>query len=737
MKRIAVVTLLAACGGGAKVAAPPATPVVEAKEPAKEAPAPDPWAGKTDLIQAPPPAKAASLNLPPVERFTLPNGLKVLVVASKDLPLVRLDLAVGAGNEDEVRGKRVLADYAAAMLTKGTQKHSADQIASTMDFIGGHLDANADLEATHITCDALAKDLATCLTLLPEVVTTPTFPQEEMKRVSDQLISQLRQIRDQPPALGHEHLANLLWGDENVRGFPNTAEGVQSISRKDLQAWHQTQFVPSNAILAVAGDVDVKQLKADLTRGFAAWKSKKKAPEKTYAEPKLSGMKVRLVDNPELTSSTIIVGHLGIAHGDRDYLPVAVMNYTLGAGQFSSRLVEVVRVKGGKTYHASSDFERFRRRGEFAAETATRNAEVVATLQLVLGEITRMHDEGPSAEEVASAKAYLAGAYALRFQGASDVVRALVTAELHGLPETFVRDYPVKVDAVTVEDAKAAAKAHLDPKNLMVVIVGKADEVGPQLEKAGIAFDRVGYTEPVSPLDRRSKKEQATAPLDPAKAAAGKKLLDAALAAKGGAAKLGAVKDLVSTGKVKLSLGGRSLEGDWARAVVPPDRMYVVVGIAELGKIKMVIGPDNVFQALNNNNVHDLPKEMADQMREGMWRDHDLILLRHLESGTQVQLADKTTVGDKAYDTVVLRRPDGSDETRVLLDPKTHLIFRLLYTEGGAPGLEEYGDYKSVDGLMLPFKQHAEGAQETFDITVAEHKVNGGVPANVWEKPKS
>jgi hypothetical protein len=270
-----------------------------------------------------------------------------------------------------------------------------------------------------------------------------------------------------------------------------------------------------------------------------------------------------------------------------------------------------------------------------------------------------------------------------------------------------------------------------------VVIVGKADEVAPQLEKAGLAFERVGYLEPVSAKDRAAKKDVASSPLDPAKTAAGKKLLDAALAAKGGAEKLRGLKDLVSRGTVKLALGGRNVEGDWARAMVPPDRMYIVVGLRELGQIKMVISPAAVFQAVNNANVRDLPKEMAEQARSGMWRDHDLILLRHLEEGTQVQDAGKTTVGSKSYDTVILRKADGSDEARVLLDPKTKLIFRLLYTEGGAPGLEEYDDYRKVDGLMLPFKQHAEGAQETFDVTVTEHKLNGGVPANVWEKPKS
>jgi zinc protease len=735
VKRAFALSCLAlACGGGAKVAAPPEAPPAPPAQPAAAAPEPDPWAGRTDLLQAPPAAKPAAVNLPPIERFTLPNGLPVMVVPSRDVPIVTLHLAVGAGNGDEARGKRALADYAAEMLTKGTARRNAEQIAEAMDAIGGSLTASADLEATHITCTVLSKDLGSCLDLLPEVVAAPAFPQDEMKRVADNLVATLRQVRDQPDALAREHLANLLWGDDHVRGFPVTVEGVQAISRKDLLAWHQARFVPGNALLAVAGDVDPARIKADLGRAFGGWKKRKAPARQAPPEPKLQGMKVRLVDNPALTQSTILVGHLGVAHGDPDYLPVAIMSYTLGGGP-ASRLREVVRVKGGKSYAASSSFERFRARGQFIAATATRNPETAGTLQLVLGELRRMQAEGPTTTELALAKAYLAGSYPTQLQSAAEVARTVLLAELHGLGPDFVRDFPLKVDAVTPEAAGAAARSRLDPENVAVVIVGKGDDVAPQLEKAGLAFERVAYLEPISPRDRA--KQDVAAAIDPARTAAGKKLLDAALAAKGGAAKLRGLKDLVSRGTVKLAIAGRSVEGDWARALAPPDRMYVVLSMRELGRIKMVIGPEAVFQSVNDAQARDLPAEIAAEARAGLWRDHDLILLRHLEPGTQVQDAGKTSVASKAYDTVILRRPDGSDETRVLLDPRTKLIFRLLYTERGAPGLEEYSDYRPVDGIMLPFQQHAEGAQETFDVTVTEHKVNGGVPAGAWEKPKS
>jgi len=595
--------------------------------------------------------------------------------------------------------------------------------------------ASADLEATHVTCTALAKDLATCLTLMPEVVIGPSFPQDEMRQAAEQLISGLRLIRDNPEALAGEHFDNLLWGEDHVRGWPRSIEAVQAVTRKDLVAWHAARFAPNNALLAVAGDIDAKQLRADLTRGFGGWKKSKVTAPKKLAEPSLKGVRVRLVDKPDQTQSQILVGHLGVAHADLDYLPTLLVNYTLGGGGFASRLQTVVRVKGGKSYGAHSDFERWRTRGAFQASAATRTPETAATLKLLVDEIARMHDQGPTAEDLAAAKANLAGAYPMRFQGPGDVAGAVLAAELHGLGEAYVREYPVRVDAVTLDAARAAAAKRLDPKNLVVVIVGKADEVGPQLDRAGLVYDKVGYLEPISARDRAARAPAAAGTLDPKKTESGKKLLDAALAAKGGEAKLRAIKDLVAVGTVKLAASGQSFDGAWTRVLVPPDRMSVAVNLRGLADIQMVITPEAVFQALNKAQVQDLKPEQAAELREGFWRDHDLILLRHLDQTTLVQDVGKTTVEGKAYDTVVLR-PAGGGETRVLLDPKSKMIFRLVYQKGGSTGFEQYGDYRDVEGIKLPFAQHAESSNENLDVTVGEYKINGGVPTGTFDRPK-
>src|SRR5262249_22775759 len=226
-------------------------------------------------------------------------GLRVVVWPPHDGPVVTLPLAVPAGGRDEPRGKRSISDFAAALLTRGTPRHSADEIADTIGFVGGTLRAQADLETTHVVCQVVSKDLGTCLSLLPEVAATSSFPKQEVKQVGDQLVAALGQQRDNGAALAGVHLLNLVWSDANVRGWPHSVEQVQAITQADLLAWHRQRFVPGSAVLAIAGDVDPEALRAELGRAFAVWRAGAAPASKPFPDPTLKGVHIRLVAKPD------------------------------------------------------------------------------------------------------------------------------------------------------------------------------------------------------------------------------------------------------------------------------------------------------------------------------------------------------------------------------------------------------------------------------------------------------
>jgi zinc protease len=743
-------TLLAAACGPSKLGEGETTPTLpgddpvpkgqaaaKPKTPAKPVAAADPWAGKKDLIQPPaarPPGKVA---LPPIERFELANGLKVIVVQSHQLPVVSFHLAVGAGQRDEPRDKRGLADVAAAMLTKGTKTRNAEQLAQAIDQVGGSLSAGVDLEATHITCEVLAKDLATCLDLLPDVTQNPTFSDKEIDEIRKQVVSAVKQRRDDAQVLAEDHFENLLWGDDHVRGWPVTLDSVSTIGRQDLIEWHGARFKPGNAVLVIAGDVDAKEMRAQTQKALGGWKKGAPPEAKKFPEPALKGVRVRLIDKPDQSQSVIKIGHLGVAHGEPDYLASVLMNYTLGGGALGTRLMKALSGPGGHAYRVTSQFERYKSRGGFQVTTATQTADTVAAVQLVLGELGKMQKDGPSVAELAAAKANLAGNYPLGFENAASIAAAVLAAELHGLGEDYVRDFPVRLAAVPLADVRAAAKNRLDAADVVVVIVGKADEIAPQLKKAGLAFELVDWLAPVSKRDREAQVAAHNAPPDAKKTADGRKLIDLAIAARGGAKKLAGVKELTATGKLSIfAQGGKAISGDYVRYFKAPDQQRTDISLPGKGTVKLVVSPKSAWVEFQSK-VQEIPAESLAAINVLLFVDPERVLLHAQDKDMIVQAQGKQNVEGTDYDAVLERSADGAYEVTLLLDLKTHLVYRVVYSVQGETLFDEYGDYKDAGGVKVAHKVKTVNLllQVPVEITYDKVEVNSGLPSGAFDRP--
>ncbi|HZS35419.1 MAG TPA: insulinase family protein [Polyangia bacterium] len=754
MKRALLAVLLAcSCAGEQKPApaggvAPPATAKsdvqanAEPKPVADKPPVPmvapsgakpplaerDPWADRTDLFVAPTVTPTTKVNLGAVERFTLPNGLQVIVVPRREVPVINLTLALRVGHSADPLDRSGLAQFTASMLRKGTDKRTSDQIAQAIDFVGGELEASSDDDGTFVACQARAKDLALCLDLLTDVVEHPKFPADEMGEIHDQLNAAVEGAKDSPQSLASEHASNLFFGDDDPRGRPMSKASLDKIDRKALVDFHKAWYAPNNGILAVSGDVDGKAIRGILTKAFGSWKKAALPKRVERGLPKGGELRVRLVDKPDATQSAMVIAGPGIAHGDADFYAVRLMNFALGGGGFSSRLMKVVRSEGGKTYGARSHYDARREPGPFVVSTFTRNSETTATLKLLLDEMAKMRAGGPSAEEIAAAKGNLIGGFGLHLETGGDVARQLLGAELDGLDKDFVQKYPERLNAVTVADATKAAAAHLQPTAL--VVVGKAEEVKPMLAKAGyVVSDVVAYTDPVSAAERNaaaSAKAQAGNVSD-ADADAGHKLLAAALAAKGDLAK---VKDVALSGKGSLTMQKQTMEmtldeyhlpGKAARQEMSMGPMKVVQIVAD-GKVVMKQG----------DQVMELPKPMQEAIMRSLWRDPNFILLHAGEPNVKVRALAPVAEGDARYDALEVISPDGASTT-LLLDAKTHLIARMTFTESGKKARIELSDYRPEGGIAFPHTIAQGGDEGNMHVTYSKIEVNKGLAPTLFK----
>jgi len=739
MKRLLLLSAIAACGPKPTPAPIPTLPTggnEHTAKPINDTPAKggpdDVWAGRNDLVQPPAPQPPKKVELPPISSFKLANGLEVFVVKSSRLPVASMQLAIKAGRAQEPQARLGVAEATADMLVKGTKKHNAVALAKQIDFVGGTISADATFEATLLSCSVLKTNLKTCLDLMPEMITQSTYPDDELAKIKELMVGTVRQRLDDAGTLAAAHVQNLLWGDNHVRGWINSEASVNSLRRDDLVAWAKTWYAPNNALLVVSGDVDEKKLKTDLDKAFAGWKQST-VPSPSYKEPGLSGSRIRLVDKPGQTQTHIRIAQFGIKHDDPRFFDTLVWNYVLGGGAFSSRLMKVVRVEGGKTYGASSNFDRTLDKGSFVAQTFTRNSEAVATTKLILGEIEKMEKDGPNQAEVAGAIANITGSYGTRFQSASDIGGQLLTAELHGFGLEYLSNYPLAVGKVDVDSAKRAASEILDAKNYVVVMVGDAKDIEPQLQKAGWRYEKVAFNSPISP-----EVKQPDAPVDAKTLAASRQILAEALQAKGGKAKLGAIKSLKMTAEGTTTIGGQQLPVDMQRVYVLPDKMRIDATLAKQFKISIAMNGKAGWQLAPNPQTGQpgLVVFQGDQIVQGQfeaWREPELLLLKAAEKDAKITPMPEEQLNGKPQAVVKLASPYGADVV-LYIDKKTKLVSRAAFVDTDKE-TEDYADYKDVGGIKVAHSRKSSGGGRVTDIKLTKVEWDVKIDDSLFAKP--
>lgn len=753
---VSVGSLGIACGSKPAPVLAPMLPGEGTEHTAKPAPIPtataavDPWAGRTDLI-APPAAPAPQpVALPAIASFKLKNGLQVFAIQSDRLPVMSFQLAVRAGRRQEPRSRLGVSELTADMLVRGTKQHDGAAIAKAIESVGGTIAADSTFEATLVSCSVLARDARTCLSLLPELLQTPTFPEAELEGARAMAIGSVRQRLADPGALAGAHLQNLLWGEQNVRGWITTDAAFAALRREDLVAWHKAWFAPSNTLLVVSGAFDGKQLKADLERSFGAWKSTPVPPTPQYQEPGLSGSRIRLVDRPGQTQTFVRVAQFGIAHDDPQFFDATVWNYALG-GSPESRLARAVKLDAtgaprvGPSFGASSSFDRNSDRGTFSAQTIVRNGEAVAAAKQLLAEIAKMAKQGPTQAEVTTAIANLAGTYGLRFQSAADLGAALVTAELHGFGTEYLANYPTVIGRVDAASAAQSAAAVLTPSAYVLVLVGDAKDLEPQLKKAGWRYQKVSASEGLDgPRDADVVAGTGTPPVvsDPKVTAAARALVDAAITAKGGRAKLEALKAFRMQATGTTTIGPQSVPVDIERLFVVPDKLRidatlggrVKVTVAVSGPKGWQLAPDQTGQTMQLTEVGGPDMASVDFER---WREPELILLRAAAPTAQLSTGPDETIAGRPQSVVKLRAPYGNVDVSIYLDKVTKLITKMAYREGTQDETDEFADYRDVDGIKVAYSRHSTGGGRETKLELKAVDLAAKWDAQAFDKPSA
>jgi zinc protease len=432
----------------------------------------------------PRPLATHDVKFPPYEIRSLPNGMRVVVVMHHEQPVVTLRLLLQAGSVCDAPRTSGVAALAAALLDQGTTTRSAEQIADTIDSIGGGLATGAGSDLSFANVIVMKDSLALGFDLLSDVVRHPAFRQEEIDRQRQQAVSGLKVSFEDPDYVASVVFDRLVYGFHPY-GLPGsgTPESLQSITAADLHAFHERFYVPNHAILAVVGDVTAEEAFAGVERVFGNWETRDVAPV-PKAEPPVATRRLVIVNKPDAVQTEIRVGHLGIERQHKDYLAMDLAIKILG-GEGSNRLHRVLRSERGLTYGAEATMQSLEQGGDFMAETATRTDTTAEVLRLVVDEFQKLQRERVNERELADAQAYLAGSFPLTIETPDAIAAQVLNVLFYGLPLSEIESYRERVNAITPDDIQRVARDYLRPDRLSVVLVGNARAFIDQLKGVG------------------------------------------------------------------------------------------------------------------------------------------------------------------------------------------------------------------------------------------------------------
>jgi zinc protease len=426
-------------------------------------------------------------TLPRIHSSSLRNGLKVYAVPRPELPLVGIHLILPCGAETDPPGRSGLADLSAEMLTLGTQKRSALQLAAEVDGLGASLSAHSGWNATSLFVSGLSEDLDRLLGLLLEIYTQPAFSPDEFAQLKQRRTAQLIQQKDESQIIADERFQEILFqGTPYAHPVYGTLDSLPGVVVEEIRQFHGKNFLPPESFLVLTGDLHPERCFRWVEENFPSSPVKKTGAAE-FPSPSPSRVKTRIIDRPDLTQSQIRLGQVGIPHAHSEYLPFEVANYILGGGGFSSRLVQRVRSELGYTYGINSSLEPRKFAGPFTVSTFTPTEMTFPCVREIFSVIRSFLDQGATRQEREEAVNFLTGSYPRKFETLSQVAQRIIQAELHGLGLEYLSAYPGRVAEVSLERLSRSAGKIIHPQDMFAVVVGRAEIFRRQFESLGPA----------------------------------------------------------------------------------------------------------------------------------------------------------------------------------------------------------------------------------------------------------
>ncbi|CAN1555458.1 PqqL Predicted Zn-dependent peptidases [Flavobacteriaceae bacterium] len=651
----------------------------------------------------PKPGPSPVINIKKPESFTLPNGLKVMVVENHKLPRVSFNLSID--NTPYAEGnKKGVADLTSSLIGNGSMKISKDAFNEEIDFLG----ADINFYSSGASASCLSKYSGRILELMADGALNPNFTQEEFDKEKDKLIEGLKTQEKSVAAVAGRVQNVLAFGKSHPSGEFLSEETIKNVTLADVENNYHTNFVPENAYLIIIGDVKFKETKKAVEELFGSW-LKASAPSLTYSDPKnVQYSQINFVDMPNAVQSEIALQNtVNLKMNDKDYFATIVANQILG-GDFNSYLNMNLREAHGWTYGARSSIGGSKYVSTFRASTQVRNAVTDSAVVEFFKEIKKIRTEKVTDEMLSNVKAGYVGKFVMQIEKPQTVAGYALRIKTQGLPEDFYENYIKNINAVTADDVLAVANKYFLEDNIQVVIVGKGSEVLPGLEKLKIPmfyFDKYGVATE-KPVSKKAVAAGVTA----------KTVLDNYIKAIGGEKAVLAVKSLstIATGEIQ----GTALE--MTSKITSSNKLAIEMKAMGMTMMKQVVNEKGAY-VTQQGQRKDLDGDKLAEIKASAMPFDEIKMS---------QKADVTLDGIESFngaDAYVIK----NGKSTLYYDVTSGLkIGKAVVQEANGQKMTQitnFGDYKEVKGIKFPFKTSLSFGPQEIEFKTTEVKINEGV----------
>jgi zinc protease len=440
-----------------------------------------PLAAQTPFPTRPPaPAALRPAQYPPFQEAALPNGMTLLLIENHEQPSLSVTLSFRAGSAYDPAGKEGLSAIVAELLTKGTPTRGAEQIAATIEGVGGSLAAGTGEDFFTVSTDVLSDHADLAFELLGDVTRRATFPADELELARTRYLSSLELELSQPDNVASRVFAKELYG-RHPYGRSTSPAAYKAITRADVTSFAARRLRPAGALLVVAGDMTLARARALALRAFGSWRGAPPATPPPPAAPVKRATDIVLVHRPGSVQSNVVLGNTTFLPTDTGYYAARIATQVLGGGA-DARLFLILREQKSWTYGSYAGLDRNRGLGNWQATFEGRTAVTDSALVEMLHQVDRMRTEVMPDSELAGAKGFLVGSFPLTIETPRQIARVVTTARLLGLGPDYLRRYRERLAGVSAVRARAAARRTYRRDALTIVVVGDAKELYDKLK---------------------------------------------------------------------------------------------------------------------------------------------------------------------------------------------------------------------------------------------------------------